>query len=638
MSPLKLALIALGSLAHVVVGQYSSYNYGFDIARRVKRDLRDVPQPLIVRGAGQAEGRIALRREIRDLQQDEDQWTLYILGLSLLQYMDQTTPTSWYGITGIHGIPHTTWAGVTPVPGSENTGYCAHISSLFPTWHRPYLALYEQVLYDMVQTIAGMWTDPNDKARYQAAAVDFRIPFWDWATSPPAGESVLPPSVGGSPWVDINGPFGAQRIANPLFSFPFIPFNATAMLSPPFDRWDRTYRHPTTNYSDAISDNSYVAMTLDSALPSFQQRLYNLYSNYPNYTAFSTYAFDPTSNIGTFDSLEGLHDSVHDLAGGGGHMSYIPYSAFDPIFFLHHAMVDRIFAIWQALYSETWVQPEPAKSASYTTLIGQIQDSTTPLTPFFADSDGTFWTSDTVRDHTILGYTYAELVGNGPNASQATKAQVRRHINRLYGSSSPASFAIKASSKTKRASSDSLIKLGKRWNEKKPRWSRPMPSESPIERVLVGGRYREWTANIHVDKQALNGPFKILFFLGPPPQDHQTWTGAPNLVGTMGVFAAPEMDGGMQMGRQDITATVPLTAALVKRVATGELESLDPRDVEPYLKRYLEHRIITSAGGTVIEPSEIRSLGIHIVSASVRAPSSDQELPRWGKTVAHFDL
>jgi tyrosinase len=30
-------------------------------------------------------------------------------------------------------------------------------------------------------------------------------------------------------------------------------------------------------------------------------------------------------------------------------MSIVTYAAFDPIFMLHHTMVDRIFAMWQKL-------------------------------------------------------------------------------------------------------------------------------------------------------------------------------------------------------------------------------------------------------------------------------------------------
>lgn len=44
---------------------------------------------------------------------------------------------------GMHGAPYISWNGVEAAPGASLSGYCSHSSVLFPTWHRPYLALYE---------------------------------------------------------------------------------------------------------------------------------------------------------------------------------------------------------------------------------------------------------------------------------------------------------------------------------------------------------------------------------------------------------------------------------------------------------------------------------------------------------------
>src|SRR6478736_5756344 len=110
-------------------------------------------------------------------------------------------------------MPHQAWGGVKPVAGSENTGYCTHSSVLFPTWHRPYMALYEvrrrifgwelgaglvmrltgiqQVLHGLIQLIASFWPEA-ERPRYEEAAKRFRLPYWDWALNPPTGGSVLP--------------------------------------------------------------------------------------------------------------------------------------------------------------------------------------------------------------------------------------------------------------------------------------------------------------------------------------------------------------------------------------------------------------------------------------------------------------
>jgi len=58
----------------------------------------------------------------------------------------QSNQLSQFGIGGIHGLPYVQWEGSggnSPVQGSQWGGYCTHGNVLFPTWHRPYVALYE---------------------------------------------------------------------------------------------------------------------------------------------------------------------------------------------------------------------------------------------------------------------------------------------------------------------------------------------------------------------------------------------------------------------------------------------------------------------------------------------------------------
>lgn len=100
MARLRLFLaVQLVCLVHsLVLGQYSSYNYGFDISSRVKRQLAQRRMVVVNEKTGSA---IQVRQEIRQLEQDKDLWTLYILGLSMMQFTDQSSPTSWYGITGL---------------------------------------------------------------------------------------------------------------------------------------------------------------------------------------------------------------------------------------------------------------------------------------------------------------------------------------------------------------------------------------------------------------------------------------------------------------------------------------------------------------------------------------------------------
>jgi tyrosinase len=125
---------------------------------------------IVITGAqgGETKGAVAPNRlEINDLIKPEnhDMFSLYIQALSKPlfrlyltsnQHIDlqtaamfdasQSDPVSHFGIGGIHGLPYARWEGsgdTNPVPGSQLGGYCTHGTVLFPTWHRPYVALYE---------------------------------------------------------------------------------------------------------------------------------------------------------------------------------------------------------------------------------------------------------------------------------------------------------------------------------------------------------------------------------------------------------------------------------------------------------------------------------------------------------------
>lgn len=63
---------------------------------------------------------------------------------------------------------------------------------------------------------------------------------------------------------------------------------------------------------------------------------YQLIAGQSNYAPFSNTGYSDGRG-GLYNSLENMHNAVHALIGNGGHMSNIPYSAFDPIFWLHHA-------------------------------------------------------------------------------------------------------------------------------------------------------------------------------------------------------------------------------------------------------------------------------------------------------------
>lgn len=69
-------------------------------------------------------------------------------------------------------------------------------------------------------------------------------------------------------------------------------------------------------------------------------------------TETATFALGGAGNLySAFRTMEGNpHGSIHVLTGGGGWIGSVPTAARDPLFFMLHANVDRLWAKWQWLY------------------------------------------------------------------------------------------------------------------------------------------------------------------------------------------------------------------------------------------------------------------------------------------------
>lgn len=349
-----------------------------------------------------------------------------------------------------------------------------------------------------------------------------------------------------------------------------------------------------------------------------QQRLYNLFSNYDNYTLFSNEGW--AADTSQYDSLESLHDNVHAMLGGSdGHMTIVPFSAFDPVFVLHHAMVDRLYALWQVMHPNSWIIPEVARYNSYTTSVGDVLGSSTALTPFYASSNGTFWNSDMIRDINNLGYTYPEMAGislSNTTSILSGQASVAAAITRLYGTYSVNRININSKRSLHPPGPEKYQRKGFSYAKST---RRDAYSQLASDIISEDGLYREWIANLRVKRQGLDGPFTVQLAL---VDEH---------VGSMGIFASPPSIASlMQMapGAEYIASTVPLTKALVDKVGDGTISCMEPEDVEKYLKDNL-HITVVTADGTNVSPGDVPGLSIKVVSFVVQATASEEHLPQW---------
>jgi tyrosinase len=364
--------------------------------------------------------------------------------------------------------------------------------------------------------------------------------------------------------------------------------------------------------------NDQVNSALLAKLPEIQQRLYILFSSYHEFDSFSNKNYAISQNLSHLDSIEAVHDIVHIYGGSRGHMTYVPLSSFDPLFFLHHTMTDRLISMWQLLNPTAWMTPQISGETTYTALKGTMQNSNTPLTPFMSSSDGTFWDSDMSRTTEVFGYAYGDtsaLYGD----SKSPREKLIRKINNWLGKNSPAMIRFKSQSQQHRRPSGM-------WKGNTGIKSFQPSLKVDMKDAAADGHYTEWIANVHVNHGALDGSFSIHFFTGQPPDDIRTWNVAPNLIGSVGIFTMSGMGG----SQSKMSGTVPLTMALMKHVDLGDIPNLEPDSVVPFLQHTLHFRV-ADIDNKEIDPALVTGLYVAISSTRVRLPESEFEFPQWGQ-------
>jgi tyrosinase len=183
------------------------------------------------------------------------------------------------------------FAGIHGLPrpiGCDN----AHGTPYFLPWHRAYLYFFERALRDRVSDVMLVW--------------------WDWRTT----------NLGDNP--GIPRAFSQKRPGgrkNPLYSAAVDPIalEQGSQARPPI----------------VVEPNTTRELGPPGAPPLPTKREVKDVLELDDFLDFS-------------GELEGLHDRVHVWTGGrNGHMGKIPFAAFDPIFWAHHTMIDRIWRLWQ---------------------------------------------------------------------------------------------------------------------------------------------------------------------------------------------------------------------------------------------------------------------------------------------------
>jgi tyrosinase len=223
---------------------------------------------------------------------------------------------------------------------------CPHGNWFFPPWHREYVRRFEEIVREVAQ-------DPS-----------FNLPFWDWNNN-----RQLPASFWGN--------------SNPL--------DPSNLNFQPFAQNDPTFApfFAALGNARAITNNGVVGNDVDFSLSQLRSRVFQA----PTFVALASSPASALRPGGTQSYLENqLHGNVHgDIGGQMGAF----FSPLDPIFWLHHANVDRLWSLWQRRNPTIF---PPANWRSFPLPAGMFADD--QGNPAAQITCGALETTD------ALGYTY----------------------------------------------------------------------------------------------------------------------------------------------------------------------------------------------------------------------------------------
>ncbi|EKM78930.1 hypothetical protein AGABI1DRAFT_114468 [Agaricus bisporus var. burnettii JB137-S8] len=539
-------------------------------------------------------GGVKNRLDIVDFVRDEKFFTLYVRALQAIQDKDQADYSSFFQLSGIHGLPFTPWAKPKDTPTVPyESGYCTHSQVLFPTWHRVYVSIYEQVLQEAAKGIAKKFT--VHKKEWAQAAEDLRQPYWD------TGFALVPPDeIIKLEQVKITNYDGTKiTVRNPILRYSFHPIDPSFNGYPNFDTWRTTVRNPDADKKENIPA---LIAKLDLEADSTREKTYNMLKFNANWEAFSNHGeFDDTHA----NSLEAVHDDIHGFVGRGairGHMTHALF-AFDPIFWLHHSNVDRHLSLWQALYPGVWVTQGPEREGSMGFAPGTELNKDSALEPFYETEDKP-WTSVPLTDTALLNYSYPDFDKVKGGTPDLVRDYINDHIDRRYG--------IKKSEGGKNPALDLLSDF------------KGVTHDHNEDLKMF-----DWTIQASWKKFELDDSFAIIFYFAA---DGSTNVTKENYIGSINIFRGTTPTNCANCRTQD--NLVQEGFVHLDRFIARDLDTFDPQAVHRYLKeKKLSYKVVADDHSVTLKSLKIRVQGrpLHL-PPGVSFPRLDKNIP-----IVNFD-
>lgn len=248
----------------------------------------------------------------------------YAKAVRAMQARPVTDPKSWRFQAAMHGMQVALWTAIGVLKPGEALpdgptqrkywGQCQHQTWYFLPWHRGYLAAFEGICRADIVAAGG--------------PADWALPYWNYNNPDVPQANGLPPAFAATSLPDGS--------ANPLFV-------------------ERRYgdgEGPIVLDQRAIG---LIALSDDQ----FTGGAEDVHPGFGGPTTLFHHGGEDRKPNG---GLEGQpHNPVHGMVGGtrpggredraadGGLMSWPEMAALDPVFWLHHANIDRLWEVWRQM-------------------------------------------------------------------------------------------------------------------------------------------------------------------------------------------------------------------------------------------------------------------------------------------------
>lgn len=293
-----------------------------------------------------------VRVDVWSLAEDDPIIMAYAQAVATMMQKDPSDPTSWAFQAALHG----TYLNSPPTPPANQ---CQHYSWFFLPWHRMFVYYFEQIVRAQVIAAGGPAT--------------WALPYWNYDGG--GQDNMLPPAFRDTS----SSLYTSQR--------PAALNDGTAGLA--------TGPNGITSAWQAFGQSTFTGTTEfgGGATP----------------TPIQFFLVDDQGQQGLLESTP--HNAVHDSIGG---LMGDPHSAAqDPIFWLHHANIDRLWWLWglQAQNSgpsdSTWLNQNFLSEGGFFDASGNPIQSNSVLTCGAVQTVGP------------LGYTYDKQVFPSPGPQPA---------------------------------------------------------------------------------------------------------------------------------------------------------------------------------------------------------------------------